>query len=71
MRQQGREGVVRLEVLIDHRGQVVQVTVSESAGEAFDQAAIAAMRASSFSPGRMDDKPVPVLMRIPVSFKLR
>lgn len=71
MRSQNREGLVKLEVLIDARGRVRDIRVLKSAGEAFDQAAINAIHASSFAPGNVNGKPVTVLMRVPVRFKLR
>ncbi len=71
MRAQGIEGRVRLEVLIDNKGNIRKVTVLESAGEQFDQAAIQALENSRFTPGQMDGKPVAALLRIPVSFSLR
>ncbi len=71
MRAQGKEGRVKLEVLIDDKGKVRQITVVKSAGEAFDQAAIAAIAKSNFTPGNIDGKPVAVLLKLPVNFKLR
>jgi protein TonB len=71
MQAQGREAIVKLEALIDKKGVVRKVTVSKSAGDLFDQAAIAAIKASIFLPGNVDGKPVAVLMRLPVTFRLR
>jgi len=71
MRAQGKEGKVRLEVLIDSKGKIRKVTVIKSAGEAFDKAAIAAISNSSFTPGNIDGKPVAVLLKLPVNFTLR
>jgi len=71
MRAQGKEGKVKLEVLIDSKGKIRKVTVIKSAGKAFDQAAIAAISNSSFTPGNIDGKPVAVLLRLPVNFRLR
>ena len=68
---QGKEGKVKLEVLIDDKGKIRKVTVIKSAGEAFDQAAITAISNSSFTPGNVDGKPVTVLLRVPVNFSLR
>ena len=68
---QSKEGKVRLEVLIDDKGKVRKVTVIKSAGEAFDQAAVAAISSSSFTAGNIDGKPVTTLLKLPVNFKLR
>ncbi len=70
MKTQGREGVVLIEALIDARGRVRKVAVIESAGEAFDQAAIAAIRGSTFLPANTNGSPVPVLLRVPIRFRL-
>ncbi|WP_455221748.1 TonB family protein [Kaarinaea lacus] len=66
-----REATVKLEVLIDHKGNVRKVTILQSGGEIFDQAARTALLASSFIPGNIEGKPVAVLMRIPITFRLK
>lgn len=71
MRSIGKEGTVKLDVLIDNQGKVRQVTVLKSAGAVFDEAAIQAMWLSSFSAGNINGKPVAVMMRMPVRFRLR
>lgn len=71
MRSIGREGEVRLEVLLDSGGKVLTVTVLQSAGTEFDQAAIAAITASTFAPGQVNGRRVVTRMRIPVSFRLQ
>ncbi len=70
MRAQGLSGVVRLEVLIDKTGRVRRVRVIESAGKVFDEAAEQAIQASSFYPAKVENKPVAVLLRLPVRFNL-
>jgi len=67
----GEEATVKLEVLIDKFGNVRDVQIKKSAGPEFDQAAIAAIRASSFSPGEIEHQAVTVLLTVPVKFKLR
>ncbi len=71
MRAQGKEGKVKLEVLIDDKGKIRKITVIKSAGEAFDQAAVAAISNSSFTAGNIDGESVAVLLRLPVNFRLR
>ena len=70
MRMTGSSGVVELAVLIDKFGNVRQVTVVKSAGELFDQAAIAAVWASTFIAARVDDQPVAAILKMPVKFRL-
>lgn len=67
----GREAKVVLEVLIDDKGNVRDINIAKSAGTAFDDAAINAVKQSSFSPGEVNGKPVTVRYRLPVSFKLK
>ena len=71
MRALGKEATVKLELLIDRKGKVRQVTVLKSGGEAFDKAATEALLSSSFIPGNIEGQPVAVRMRIPIRFKLR
>jgi protein TonB len=71
MRALGREARVRLEVLIDRKGTVRKVTILQSGGAAFDEAAKSALLASTFIPGNIEGKPVAVLLRIPISFRLK
>ncbi len=71
MRQQGKEATVKLEVLLDIKGVVRTVTIKKSGGELFDQAAIEAIKSSTFMPANINGKPVAVLMKIPVKFRLR
>jgi len=71
MKRQNKEGVVMIEALVDATGKVRKVDVLESAGELFDQAAITAIQNSTFIPANTNGKPVPVLLRIPIRFRLR
>jgi TonB family protein len=71
MKQQSKEGTVLIEALVDATGKVRKVEVIQSAGQAFDQAAIAAIQGSTFIPAKTNGKPVPVLLRVPIRFRLR
>lgn len=68
--QLGKEAIVKLDVLIDSKGKVRKVTVHQSAGDSFDQAAMDAIRRSSFSPARKKGKPVAMVLRVPIRFNL-
>jgi TonB family protein len=57
MSEAGKTGSVVLAVTIRDDGTVEDATVTESAGEAFDAAAIAAVRQFVFSPAEVDGKP--------------
>ncbi len=70
MKAQGKEGVVLIEALIDATGKVRKVDVIESAGALFDQAAIAAIKGSTFLPANTNGSPVPVMLRVPIRFRL-
>ena len=51
---------VVLQIAISETGEVVNVEVLESAGEAFDEAAVEAVRQFLFEPATKDAKPIPV-----------
>jgi TonB family protein len=66
----GLEAAVDLQVSIGADGLVSDVQVIESAGEAFDQAAVAAVRQFVFEPARRDWEPVPSRLRYRYLFEL-
>ena len=70
MRSRSIAGIVKLEALIDENGRVRRVKVIKSAGEHFDHAAKQAMIKSTFIPAEVDGRPVAVILRVPVKFKL-
>jgi TonB family protein len=59
-RERGEDASVLLQIAISAEGEVVGVAVVESAGPAFDQAAVEAIQQFRFEPARMDGKPIPV-----------
>jgi TonB family protein len=67
---QRREGSVVLLVTIDTGGRVTDATPAQSAGEDFDQAAIAAVRQWTFTPALRGGAPVESRIRVPFSFVL-
>jgi TonB family protein len=67
---QGDVAVV-MTILIDAAGKVGEAQVSESGGAAFDEAALAAVRAFEFSPAEIDDKPSPIRIVYRYVFTLR
>lgn len=70
-RTMGAEGKVILQVLVDKSGRVAKVRVLKSSGnEALDEAAMEALKASTFSPALQGDKPVAVWLSYPVVFSL-
>lgn len=70
MKTSGQTGLVKLSALIDKHGRVRKVTIIKSAGDEFDQAAIAAIKASTFIPAKIGGQPVAVLLKLPVNFRL-
>ncbi len=56
----GHGATVVLQIAIDPAGKVAGVTVLESAGPAFDAAAVAAAQQFVFEPATVDGKPLPV-----------
>lgn len=70
MKKLGRSATVKLQALIDKHGNVRKVIVEKSAGPEFDKAAVTALKNSSFFPGMQEGKPVAVILRLPVRFRL-
>ena len=66
----GIEGVVILQVDIDATGAVMDVQVVQGLGSGCDEAAVEAMKQSTFTPAYAGTDPVPVRIRIPYRFKI-
>lgn len=69
-RRRGKEGMVLLRLSISETGQLSHVEVLEDPGHGFSEAAVEAVRASSFSPARHNGRPVAVKAILPVRFTL-
>jgi TonB family protein len=67
----GEDAVVELELTVDREGRITGVRVVESAGEAFDAAAVEAARGFRFEPARRGGEPVPAVIRYRYTFELR
>jgi TonB family protein len=63
------QGMTVLAMVIDADGIPKHIQVLHTHGEAFDQIAIAGVRQSSFEPGKLGDKPVPVWIDVRVVFR--
>jgi TonB family protein len=70
MRRLGRTGKLKLALLIDAQGRVIDVDVLSSAGDEFDRAAIDAVMKSHYAPALIGQRPVPVRIILPISFSL-
>jgi len=71
MEAEQKSGTVVLELEIDEEGKVRNVAVLESAGQAFDMAAVEAAWKYRFSPAEVDDKPAPVRIHYRSEFFFR
>jgi len=69
-RRLGKEGRVLLRLHIDETGRLINLEIVERAGYGFDEAALSAIRASSFKPATKDGIPVPSIVYLPVRFVL-
>lgn len=67
----GREATVVLQLAITEKGTVAAVVVLESAGPAFDAAAVAAARQFVFEPAQADGKPIPVKINYRYAFVIK
>ena len=62
------QGMTVLAMLIDAKGAPQHIQVLHTHGDGFDQSAIAAVQHSTFEPGRLGNKPVPVWIDVRVVF---
>jgi TonB family protein len=67
----GRQASVVLQIAISAAGTVDQVQVVSSAGAAFDQAAIDAVKRFVFEPAEIDDRPAPIRIQYRYDFVLK
>ncbi|MDD2901670.1 MAG: TonB family protein [Syntrophales bacterium] len=70
-RWRGLEGKVVLRLSIDARGNLLKVEVLQTPGWGFAEAAVAAVKRSSFRPATMGGKPVACIAKLPIRFVLR
>lgn len=69
-RRMGREGLVVLKLLIDRHGKLQDIEVVESAGHGFLDAAIRAVRQSTYAPARRNGQAVSAKAVLPIRFRL-
>jgi TonB family protein len=67
----GKAATVVLQIAISAQGTIDDAVVVESAGAAFDTAALAAVKQFVFDPAEIDDKPAPVKILYKYSFTLK
>ncbi len=65
------EAVVELDIVVGRDGLVTEVSVARSAGEGFDEAALAAARQFVFEPARKDWEPIAARIRYRYVFELK
>lgn len=65
-----KEGVVIIEADIDAQGHVISARIIEESGWGFGEAALKAVRETTFSPAKIGATAVPVRYRIPIRFKM-
>jgi TonB family protein len=67
------QGVVGMDAVVLEDGTVGDVTITQSLDEQYglDQQAVKAMKQWRFKPGTKDEKPVPVIVSVTMSFALR
>jgi len=70
-RRAGIEGTVFVQFVVDEQGNVSEVQVVRGIGGGADEAAMEAVRQTTFRPGRQRGQPVKVRMSLPVRFRLR
>ncbi|MGI9174538.1 MAG: energy transducer TonB [Rhodothermales bacterium] len=70
-KQAGLEGKVIVQFVVDREGRVQHPVVLRGVHTLLDEAALEAVRGLRFHPGKQRDRPVPVKMSLPITFKLR
>ncbi len=70
-RRLGKEGKIVLRLTIDENGNLVNIEVLENPGYGFAEAAIAAVKKSTFIPPAINGKPIRARVMLPVKFVLR
>lgn len=64
-----REAIVTLEIELDAEGEVVDIQITGSAGEGFDEAAVDAVLAMRFAPAETAEGPVSVVFEFQYGFR--
>ncbi len=64
------QGVVVVDLVVDHDGKVRNVKIVRPLGLGLDEQAVAMIKTWSFEPAKLDGKPVPVEMNVEVAFNL-
>jgi len=70
-RKLGREGKVVLKLSIDEKGNLLNVEVIDTAGYGFTEAAVEAVKKSTFLPAKKDGKPIASRALLPIRFVLK
>ena len=70
-RRMGKEGVVRLRLFLDENGILKDAEIIKKAGYGFDDAALAAVRASAYHPAVRHGRPAPCRALLSVKFELQ
>jgi len=70
-RKQEMQGAVLLRVTINEEGRVVEVEVVKKGGFGFDEAAVKAIRESTFIPAKRDGKSLSCKALLPIRFELK
>jgi TonB family protein len=65
------EGTVTLEIVVDHKGDVVAAKVLKGLGYGLDENAILAVKEWKYKPAEKDGNPVAVKMEVTVDFYVR
>jgi protein TonB len=69
-RKLGKEGKVVLKLTIDEYGNLLKVEVIDGAGYGFTEAAVEAVKKSTFQPAKKEGKPVASRALLPIRFRL-
>jgi len=69
-RKLGREGRVMLKLTIDEKGNLLDIEILDRGGYGFTEAAVEAVKKSTFLPAKKDGKPIASRALLPIKFRL-
>jgi protein TonB len=69
-RNSGKQGEVLLHIVVDEQGAVRLPTVDASSSPAFAASAVEAVKKWTFEPGKLSGRPVAVLIKVEITFRL-
>jgi len=71
LRSEKKSGIVVVQTTVDERGRIVNPVIVRHSEPEFEAAALEALRQWEYAPATLQDKPVPVLIKIAINFSAK